>query len=144
MVCFSSHLHRFGEACRASREDHELLRSQVVSGVRTTVEDVESRARKNVRRLHPRELSEMLIQRYTFLGGTRVRNSHRNPNDSIRTELGLVRCTIQLDHEIVDVLLLCHSELRFNKLRADYVVHVRDSFADTYVVELVVYRYVAG
>ncbi|KYN42221.1 hypothetical protein ALC56_03359 [Trachymyrmex septentrionalis] len=41
VIDFTAHFHRFCEVRRASRQDHKLLHSQLVSGMRTSVNNIE-------------------------------------------------------------------------------------------------------
>ena len=41
VVCLRTNLHCLCEAARASRQEHELLESQLVARMRATVDDVE-------------------------------------------------------------------------------------------------------
>lgn len=70
MVGLGSDLHGLAEGASTCWEKHELLESKLVAGMRSTVDNVESRARKNVRRLNTRELSKVLVQRNTLLSGS--------------------------------------------------------------------------
>lgn len=71
MVSLSSHLHRLVKVFCSNGEDHEFLEGEGVSGVRTSIDDVESGARENVRRLDSCELSEMGVERDSLQGEER-------------------------------------------------------------------------
>ena len=62
MVALGTHLHGLGEGASTGRKEHELLESKGITSVFTTVDNVESGARENVRRLDTGELSNVLVE----------------------------------------------------------------------------------
>lgn len=62
VVSLGTHLHGLSEGRGTGRKDHELLESQGVSGVGSTVDDVEGGGREDIRRLNTSQLSEVLVK----------------------------------------------------------------------------------
>jgi len=78
VVGLSSHLHGLLEVLGSSGEDHELLESESVAGVGSTVDDVESRARENEGSLDASKVGEVLVKRDVLRkGGNRMRRMGR-------------------------------------------------------------------
>lgn len=67
VVSFSSHLHSLVEVLGSGRKEHELLESESVTGVRSTVDNVHSGNGKDVRRLDTGELGEVNVEWDTLL-----------------------------------------------------------------------------
>ena len=72
MVALGTHLHGLGERAGAGGQDHELLESESVTGVFTTVDDVEGGAREDVRGLNTSELGNVLVKWDTLGSARRV------------------------------------------------------------------------
>jgi len=66
VVSFSSHLHGLVEVLGSGRKEHELLESESVTGVRSTVDNVHSGNGKDVRRLDTGKLGEVNVERDTL------------------------------------------------------------------------------
>ena len=66
-----------------------------------------------------------------FLAGTSLSDGNRNTQDGVGTEISLVWCTIKLDEEVVNILLLGNLEAGLDKLGGDDVVDVGNSFGYT-------------
>lgn len=94
MVSFRTKFHGFSETSGTSWKEHELLEGELVTSMRTTVNDIESRAGKNIGRLNAGKLCQVLICGNTLLGSTSLDDCDRNTEDSIRTVLSLVRGTV--------------------------------------------------
>ena len=62
VVSLGTHLHGLGERGSTGGEDHELLESKSVTGVGTTVDDVEGGAGENVRGLNTGQGSDPLVK----------------------------------------------------------------------------------
>ena len=71
VVGLGTDLHGLGEGSSTGGAKHELLESELVAGVRATIDNVEARARKNEWRLDISNLCEVLIQRDILWGGGR-------------------------------------------------------------------------
>ena len=66
-----------------------------------------------------------------LLSGTSLRDGHRDTEDGIGTELGLVVGSIELDEEVVDLLLGSDGDLSLNQLGSDGVVDGSNGLEDT-------------
>lgn len=130
MVSLRSNLYCLSEGGRASGEEHELLESELISGMGSTIDDVESRSRENEGGLDTSEISEVLVEGDTLLSGTGLSDSNGNAEDGVGTKLALVGGTVELDEEIVDFTLRGDGQARFDQLRANYIVNIGDGFAD--------------
>jgi hypothetical protein len=107
------------------------LHGELVTSVRTTVDDVESRDGENERLLGTREVSEVNVERDTLISGSSLGDSERDTEDSVSTELTLVGGTVESDEEIINLLLFSDGELGFNKLGTNDVVNVSNGLEDT-------------
>ena len=61
VVSLGPDLHGLREGGGSDREQHELLKSELVSSMGTAVDDVECRSRENVGRLDTSELGQVLV-----------------------------------------------------------------------------------
>lgn len=129
MICFCADFQRLSEGLRAGGEQHELLESEFVAGMGSTIDDVECGAGKYERRLDASEVSEVLVERYALFGGGGLCNSNRDTEDSVCTKISLVGCVVEFDEEIVNVLLRRDVQTRLDQLRSDDVVDVGNSLA---------------
>lgn len=66
-----------------------------------------------------------------FLSGTGLGNGHGDTEDGVGTQLALVRGTVQLDQQVVNLLLLGNGQTRVDQLLGDDVVDVGNSLQDT-------------
>jgi hypothetical protein len=132
VVGFCANLQRLGEASSTSREKHKFLEGKLVSSVRTTIDNIESWSGKNKRGLDTSQISQVLVQRDTFLSRCCFSDSDGNTKDRISTQRPLVGRTVELDKEVVDVFLLENGETGLDKCRCDDIVYVSDSLADTF------------
>ncbi len=99
---FGPHAQALREARRAIGHDHELLKVDLVVGVRAAVEDVHHRHRQ-----HPRGLAaEVAPQRKALLRGLRVGRGERYAEDRVRAESRLVGGAVERDQRIVERLLI--------------------------------------
>jgi len=69
MVSLGTNLHGLGERSSTGGQKHKLLEGELVSSVRSTVDNVECRARQDKRRLDTSEVGKVLIERNTLFGG---------------------------------------------------------------------------
>lgn len=134
MICFCTDLHGFSEGGSTSGKEHEFLKGKLVSCVRATVDNIEGRAGENIRRLDTRELGEVLVERNTLLTSAGLSNSDGNTEDGVGTKFSLVGSAIKLDEEVINILLLGHSEAALNEGRGDDVVNVVDSLGNTLIL----------
>ena len=110
VICLGTDFHGLSERGGAGGQKHELLESKLVSCVGTTVDDVERWAREDKWRLDTSEICEVLVEGDTLLGSTRLGDSDGDTENGVRAELSLVRGTVELDQEVVDLLLLGDGE----------------------------------
>ena len=110
VISLCSDLKGFREGGCTGRKKHKFLEGKLVTGMRATIDNVEGRSRKNVGRLDSRKLGKVLVEGNTLLTSTSLGYSNRYAKDSVGTKLALVRSTIKLDEEIINVLLLGHGE----------------------------------
>ena len=155
MVGLGTHLERLREGRSASREDHELLEGKLVAGVLATVDDVERGAGEDVGLGNTGKLGKVGVEGETLfvrsvangsrriqhpemqlrthlLGSGGLRDSHGHGKDGVGAELGLVGGTIELDHEVVNLLLRGDGELGVDERGSDDLVDVLDGGQDTY------------
>jgi len=132
VVGLSTDLHGFSERCGSSGQKHEFLECKLVSGMRSAVDNVESRGGEDKGRFDTSNVGKVLVKRDTLLGGRCLRDSDGDTEDSISTELSLVCGTIELDEEIVDFLLVHHGDASLDELWGNDIVHVRNGLGDTY------------
>lgn len=133
VVSLRANLHRIREARRSGGKQHELLERKLVTGMRTAVDNVESRAGHHERRLDASEISEVLVERDALLGGGRVSDGDGDTEDGVGTEFALVGGSVELDEEVVDFFLLGDFEAGLEDLGGDDVVHVGDGLEDTWI-----------
>ena len=122
---------RFRKVGRASWKKHEFLEGELVSSVRATVDDIKRWRRKHVWRLDARQLRKMLVQRNALVGRSSIRNCNGYAEDGVGTELALVRCAIELDQKVINLLLLRHLETRLDQCRSDCVIDVGNGLENT-------------
>jgi hypothetical protein len=132
VIDFGTHLHGFLEGLGTSGENHEFLHGQLVTGVRTTVNNVESRDGENERLLGTRKVSKVNVKRDTLITSSSLTNSERNTQNGVSTEVALVGSTIELDKEIINGLLFSNGNLGINQSGADDVVDVSNGLKNTY------------
>jgi len=128
MVDLASHLHSLAEGGGSGRHDHELLEGQGVPGMHATVDDVEGRDRQDHLGVSGK-LRDVLVERNSLLGGSRAANGQRDGQDGVRPHVGLVRGSVQIDHRLVDLLLL--GRVHSLDLRSKMVVDVGDRLEDS-------------
>jgi hypothetical protein len=131
VVGLSTDLHGLSECLGTSGEDHELLESELVASVRTTVDDVEAGDREDVRRLDTSELSKVLVERDALLSSSSLGNGDGDTKDGVGTELAFVRGAVKLDQEVVDGLLVGDRNAGLDELGSDGVVDVGNSLRNT-------------
>lgn len=129
MICFCADFQRLSEGLRAGGEQHELLESEFVAGMGSTIDDVECGAGKYEGGLDASEVSEVLVERYALLSSGGLCNSNRNTEDSVCTKISLVGCIVEFDEEIVYILLRRDFQTGLDQLRGDDVVDVVDGLA---------------
>jgi hypothetical protein len=151
VVSLGTHLHGLLEVLGSGREEHEFLESEGVSGVGSTVNNVESGNGEDVRGLDTGEVGEVDVERDTLsqrsclardeekkrtekthlLGGGSLSDGHGDTEDGVSSELALVGGTVELDEELVDGLLVGDVEGSLDERRGDHVVDVGNGLVDT-------------
>jgi hypothetical protein len=66
-----------------------------------------------------------------LLSGTSFRDSHGDTEDGVGTELALVRGTVQLDQQVINLLLLSDVQTRADQFLGDDVVDVGNGLGNT-------------
>lgn len=66
-----------------------------------------------------------------LLSGTSFRDSHGDTEDGVGTKLALVRGTVQLDQQVINLLLLSDGQTRVDQFLGDDVVDVGNGLGDT-------------
>jgi len=87
---------------RAHRNDHELLKIQVVVGMGAAIDHIHHRHRKP----HRTRTAEVTIKRQTGLLGGSFGHGHGDCQHGIGPKPGFVLCAIQIDQGLVDKRLL--------------------------------------
>ena len=118
MKDFGAVAHRFLKRRSPCRNNHEFLQVEVVVGVRTAVDDVHHRHRK----LHGTHAAEIAVKGEPRLFGRSARHGHRDGENGVRAEAGLIVRTVQLDHRSVDEFLIARFEPQDRV--GDFAVHV--------------------
>ena len=128
VVDFGAHLHRLLEGGSADRQDHELLHGELVTGVGTTVDDVESRHREHQLAVTG-EVGDVLVERHVLFGGASLGDGHGNREHGVGAELALVVRAIEvLAHEVIDRLLV--ARILTDERRGDDFVQVLHGLHD--------------
>ena len=130
MVGFGTNLHGLSESRGTSWKKHELLERELVSSMRTAIDNIESRARKHIGGLDTSELSQVLVHRNTLLSSTSLDDSDGDTEDSVSAVLALVGGTVKFDQEIIDLLLLGNLEAGLDQLRTEDGVDVCNGLAN--------------
>ncbi|RUP06152.1 hypothetical protein BC936DRAFT_140461 [Jimgerdemannia flammicorona] len=130
MVDLRANLHRLGKRRSTGGKNHELLHSQLVTSMGTTVDDVEGRNWENVRFLAAGKIRDMGIERNTLLGGPSLDHGERNTENCIGTQFVLIDSAIKIDQELVNCLLISHVEVGSDNCRGDMLVDILDGLQD--------------
>ena len=120
VVDLGADAHAIGEARRAGRNDHELLKVDLVVGVRAAVEDIHHRHRQQPGLL----AAEIAPQGKLARGGTRLRRGERDAEHRVRSEPLLGPRTVKLDQARIERLLV--GRIDAGNRRGDLVVDVGD------------------
>jgi len=105
VVGFGTDLHCLREGGSSNGKQHELLEGELISGMGTTVDNVECRSGKDVGWLDSSELGQVLVQGNTLLNSGSLSDGYTDAENGVGSEFTLVRGTVELDEEVVDVLL---------------------------------------
>jgi hypothetical protein len=132
VVSLGTDLHGLSEGGSSNGEQHELLEGELVPGVRTTVDDVECGSWKDVGRFDTSELGQVLVEGDTLLNGSSLSDSNADAENGVGSELTLVRGTVELDEEVIDVLLSGDLKARLDQFRSNNVVDIGDGLQNTW------------
>ena len=119
---------RLGEALGAGGDEHELLEVERVLGVGAAVHDVEERHGQHAR-VGP---AEPAVERQARLGGGRLRDGERRPEDRVRAEPRLRRRAVERDEHAVDAALVggVEAEERVGDLAVDVADRAGDALPE--------------
>ena len=90
---------RFGEACGASRHDHEFLDVDRIVGVHAAIDDVHHRHRQGPRC----RAADIAVERQLVGSRCRLGGGERHAENGIGTEAALVGRAVESDHGFVDL-----------------------------------------
>mmetsp|Transcript_14598 Transcript_14598/g.63237 ORF Transcript_14598/g.63237 Transcript_14598/m.63237 type:complete len:262 (+) Transcript_14598:1116-1901(+) len=105
MVHLRAHAHRFSKRRRSDRKDHEFLHSELVAGVRPSIDYIERGNRKNEFGVSSK-LRDMLVEGDVLLCSSCLGDRHGHRKNRISTKFALVFRAIELNHEVIDHLLV--------------------------------------
>ena len=131
VVGLGTDLHGLGKGLGAGGEEHELLEGELVTGMGTTVDNVESGSGESEGGLDTSKVSNVLVGRNTLLSSTSIEGSDGNTKNGVGAKLALVGSTVEFDEEIIDILLGSNLEAGLDKLGGDNVVYVGNGLEDT-------------
>ncbi len=106
MEDLGTHAQRVGEGLGSDRLDHELLDVDVVVCVFAAVDDVHHRHRHRILARGAIEVGDVRIQRHALGLGSGLGSRQGHGEDRVGAELGLVLSTVELDHRVVQGLLI--------------------------------------
>lgn len=112
-------------------DDHELLESEAATSVRTTVENVHEGHWEHVWLLSTGKIADVGVERDALLSRGSLGDSHGDTENGIGTELGLVRCAIELVQEVIHGRLVLDVKVGLDQLWGDLVVDIGDSLGNT-------------
>jgi len=98
----------------------------------TTVDDVERRSWKDVGRFDASELGQVLVQGDILLDSSSLCDGNTDAENGVGSQLTLVRGTIELDEEVIDVFLGGDLKARLDQLRGNNIIDVGDGFRNTW------------
>lgn len=139
MVNLWAHFHGFSEWCSTSWQDHELLHSQFITGMATTVDDVESWHWKDDV-LVTGQIGDMLVQWNSLFGCTCFSNSQWNAQQSIGTVFRFIFSSVQFQQEVINFGLLCYFQTSLDQFGSQWLVDIVNSLLYTFsmIVVLIV------
>jgi hypothetical protein len=108
------------------------LEREFVTSVRTTIDNVESRGRKDVRGFDGSKLCKVLVKGDTLLGGGSFCNCDTDTEDRVGTKFSLIWGSVEFDEEVIDILLGSYFETRIDECWANGVIDVRYCLRNTY------------
>mmetsp|Transcript_35776 Transcript_35776/g.82841 ORF Transcript_35776/g.82841 Transcript_35776/m.82841 type:complete len:509 (-) Transcript_35776:20-1546(-) len=130
MEDLTSHAHRLTERLRTSRNHEELLERELVARVLATVNDIEARDWHRELAAVVASKVRVVLEQWDLLSTSAgLGHGERRAEDGVGAEVALVRGAIEIDHEVVNALLV--TRILADKSRGDGVVHVPNSAKDT-------------
>ena len=99
----------------------------------TTVDNVECRSGKNVGWLNASELGQVLVEGDLLLSSTSLSNGNADAENGVGSEFALVRGTVELDEEVIDVLLGGDLKARLDQLGSDNVIDIGSGLRNTWM-----------
>ncbi len=85
VIGLGADFYRLSETRRAGRKKHEFLEGQLVSSVRTTIDDIKRGGWENVWGFDARKIRKVLIQRDALLGRGGIGNCDGYAEDGVST-----------------------------------------------------------
>jgi hypothetical protein len=131
VVDFGTDLHGFLEGLGTSGKNHEFLHGELVTSMRTTVDDIEGRDGEDKRLLGTGKVGKVDVERDTLLTSSGLGNGEGNTKDGVGTELTLVGGTIKLDEEVINGLLFSDIDLGVDQSGSNDSVDVVNGLEDT-------------
>ena len=102
MKDLGAHAQRFAEIGRPDGHDHEFLNVERVVGVGAAIHNIHHRRRQQMR-VHAAKIAP---ERHACGVGRRTRRRHRNAEDRVGAEPGLVLGSVEFDHRLVETGLV--------------------------------------
>ena len=118
---FCTHADRFADSLCADRHDHVFLAVRCGIRMLAAVENVHHRNRENLCVC----TADVLIKRHSIIVRRSTCTGQGYSECSVCAELGLERCSVEIDHDLVDFALACN--IKAEDLRSDNLVDVADS-----------------
>ncbi len=97
MEHFGAHLQSLFKALSTYRHDHELLDANTVVGMLSAVDDVAHRDGQGAGVHAPK----IAVEGEVKLDGAGAGGGHGNGEDGVRSQLGLVRRSVQIQHDMI-------------------------------------------
>lgn len=109
------------------------LHGKFVAGMRSTIDDVESRHGQDDIAVSG-QIGQVFVQGDTLFGGTCLGNSQRHAEDSVGPQFRLVLSSVEFEHELVDLGLLSDLQTCLQQFGGDDFVDVVYGFLNSLAV----------
>jgi len=106
MVALASNPNRFTERVRTYWNNEVFLECELVSCMRSTIHNIEARHRQYYSITIACTLTDILVQRDSFMDCCGFTCCHGHAKNCVSAELGLVRCTIEINHFLIKPCLI--------------------------------------
>ena len=107
MVHFTSDLHSLREGCSTSGNDKVFLEGKLVTSVRSTVDDIEAGDGHGEFFVGVSGKVGVVFVKWNLFGsGTGLGNRQTDSENGVRPKLGLIGCSVQSKHSVVNGLLV--------------------------------------